>query len=40
MPLETFVQEDVKQLVDGLNFAEKVERSVWLIREAYEEYGE
>lgn len=40
MPLGTFVQEDVKRLVDGLNFAEKVERSLWLIREAYEEYGE
>lgn len=31
---------DVKSLVDGLNFAEKVERSLGLIREAYEEYGE
>ena len=40
MPLGTFVQEDVKQLIDGLNFAEKVERSLWLIQEAYEEYGE
>ncbi len=31
---------DVKSLVDGLNFAEKVERSLRLIREAYEEFGE
>lgn len=40
MALGTFVQDDVRQLVDGLNFAEKVERSLWLIREAYEEHGE
>ena len=32
--------EDVKSLVDGLNSAEKVERSLHLIREAYEEYGD
>ena len=31
---------DVKSLVDGLNFAEKVERSLRLIREAYEEFGD
>ncbi len=31
---------DIKALVDGLNFAEKVERSLDLIREAYAEYGE
>jgi phosphoadenosine phosphosulfate reductase len=31
--------ENVKTLVDGLNFAEKVERSLRLIREAYEAYG-
>jgi phosphoadenosine phosphosulfate reductase len=31
---------DVKSLVDGLNFAEKVERSLRLIREAYDEFGE
>jgi len=35
----TVTQEDVKSLVDGLNFAEKVERSLRLIREAYEEFG-
>ena len=32
--------EGVKTLVDGLNFAEKVERSLGLIREAHEEYGD
>jgi len=34
------VQEDIKDLVDGLNFKQKVERSLRLIREAYEEYGD
>jgi phosphoadenosine phosphosulfate reductase len=38
MPLAALA-EDVKSLVDGLNFAEKVERSLRLIREAYEAYG-
>jgi phosphoadenosine phosphosulfate reductase len=33
-------KEDVKVLVEGLNFAEKVERSLRLIREAYEEFGD
>lgn len=33
-------KEDIKSLVDGLNFAEKVERSLRLIREAHEEYGD
>ena len=32
--------EDIKSLVDGLDFAQKVDRSLGLIREAYEEYGE
>jgi phosphoadenosine phosphosulfate reductase len=32
--------EDLKALVDGLNFAEKVERSLELIHEAYREYGD
>jgi len=32
--------EDVKILVDGLNFAQKVDRALGLIREAYEEYGD
>jgi phosphoadenosine phosphosulfate reductase len=31
---------DVKGLVESLNFAQKVDRSLWLIREAYEEYGD
>jgi phosphoadenosine phosphosulfate reductase len=39
MPLAV-TQENVKSLVDGLNFAEKVERSLGLIREAHEEYGD
>jgi phosphoadenosine phosphosulfate reductase len=33
-------QEDIKELVNGLNFAEKVERSLGLIAEAYDEYGD
>lgn len=36
----THVVEDVKELVDGLNFAEKVGRSLGLIRWAYGRYGE
>ena len=39
MPL-TAVQEDLKSLTEGLNFAEKVFRSLRLIAEAYEEYGD
>ena len=39
MPL-SIVQEDVKVLVDSLNFAEKIDRSLELIRQAYEEYGD
>ena len=31
---------DVKQLVDSLNFAQKVDRSLWLIREAWRAYGD
>ena len=31
---------DIESLVDGLNSAEKVDRSLELIREAYEEYGD
>src|SRR3990167_1192166 len=33
-------QDDVKELVDTLNFKEKVERSLGLIKEAYEKYGD
>jgi len=39
MPL-SITQEDVKSLVNGLNFAQKVDRALGLIREAYEEYGD
>ncbi len=34
------VQEDIKSLVNELNFAQKVDRSLALIREAYQEYGD
>jgi phosphoadenosine phosphosulfate reductase len=33
-------REDLKTLVDTLNFKEKVDRSLQLIREAYEKYGD
>lgn len=33
-------KDDVKELVDSLNFKEKVERSLALIKEAYEKYGD
>ena len=39
MPLSV-IQEDIKALVDGLNFAEKVDRSLELIQQAHEEYGD
>jgi phosphoadenosine phosphosulfate reductase len=39
MPVQV-AQVDVRELVDGLNFAEKVDRSLGLIREAYEEFGD
>jgi phosphoadenosine phosphosulfate reductase len=32
--------EDTECLAEGLNFAQKVDRSLGLIREAYEEYGD
>jgi len=31
---------DIRGLVDGLNFAEKVDRSLTLIEEAYQDYGD
>ncbi len=37
--LETAVKEDITRLVDGLNFKEKVERSLTLIEEAYRKFG-
>jgi phosphoadenosine phosphosulfate reductase len=36
----TVAGEDLKGLVDNLNFAQKVDRSLGLIREAYEEFGD
>lgn len=33
-------QNNMAELVDGLNFAQKVDRSLGLIREAYEQYGD
>jgi len=36
----TAVREDIKRLVDTLNFAEKVERSLDLISDAYMEFGD
>ena len=33
-------KEDLKTLVDTLNFKEKVDRSLQLIREAYDQYGD
>ena len=38
--LRTAVEEDVKALVENLNFKEKVERSLALIEAAYKEYGD
>ena len=40
MALSKVVQEDIKGLVDGLHFGQKVERSLRLIRDAYEEFGD
>ena len=40
MALGSVVQEDVGRLVHRLNFAEKVERSLRLIRQAHEQYGD
>lgn len=33
-------KDDTKTLVENLNFKEKVDRSLALIREAYAQYGE
>ncbi len=38
--LKDFVTDNVKELVDGLNFAQKVERSLELISQALDEYGD
>lgn len=37
---ENITQEELKELVNSLNFAEKVDRSLRLISEAYQEYGD
>lgn len=36
----TATREDVRSLVDGLNFAQKVDRSLDLISRAYDKYGD
>jgi phosphoadenosine phosphosulfate reductase len=36
----TATVEDIRRLVDSLNFAQKVDRSLGLIRDAYLEYGD
>ena len=33
-------KDDIKALVENLNFKEKVERSLGLIKEAYKKYGD
>lgn len=33
-------RDDIKKLVEPLNFKEKVSRSLALIKEAYEKYGD
>ena len=38
--VQELVREDVSTLVDGLNFAQKVERSLELISDAYREHGD
>ena len=36
----TIGTDDVRRLVDSLDFAQKVERSLGLLREAYKEHGD
>lgn len=38
--LKNLITENVKELVEGLNFARKVNRSLELIKQAYDEYGD
>ncbi len=38
--LQTFLEEDVKSLVENLNFKQKIERSLALIEAANEEFGD
>src|SRR3989337_132624 len=40
MNIEKLTSEQLKSLVDGLNFAQKVDRSLGLIRESHQEFGE
>ncbi|MEW6034511.1 MAG: phosphoadenylyl-sulfate reductase [Chloroflexota bacterium] len=40
MNREQLTAVELKELVDGLNFAQKVDRSLGLIGEAYQEYGD
>ena len=40
MNIGKLTSEQLKSLVDGLNFAQKVDRSLGLIREAYQEFGD
>ncbi|MBI2858692.1 MAG: phosphoadenylyl-sulfate reductase [Chloroflexi bacterium] len=40
MKIATILSEELKELVNSLNFAEKVERSLGLIRDAYQEFGD
>jgi phosphoadenosine phosphosulfate reductase len=40
MAIDILAQDDVRTLVDGLNFAEKVERALALIREFHNRYGD
>ena len=37
---QTLIEEDIVGLVTGLNFAQKVERSLTLIEQAYKEHGD
>jgi len=40
MNIGKLTSEQLKSLVDGLNFAQKVDRSLGLINEAHQEYGD
>ncbi len=40
MAIDILAEDDVKALVDGLNFAEKVQRALALIREFHGRYGD
>src|SRR3972149_3687932 len=40
MKMQTLSSEELWALVENLNFAQKVDRSLGLMREAYEEFGD